>query len=330
MAASIPALVNPAVLIWARQESGYPTETVARRLNVKPERLLAWERGQLKPTVRQARGLAKLYHRPLGVFFLPQTPALPPLATEYRRLPGMKPGVESPEFRLAVRVMSLRREVVLDLSEELGVPRMDFSIGAHLSETPEAVGSTLRSALRVSADEQLSWTSEWQAWRRWREAVEAMGVLVFQFPKVSLDQVRGVILIKFPSPAIELTARRRHPQPGVLRFCMSFATLPSRSETKKRMLLEKPAMIQSGWKWNDLLKKLPVLHLFLRRCFLHACAKSRFRLVRGTLPRCVRWHATSVLHRWRWQRGCALQVCCHGMAIAGGKRNGMNTLLPSP
>jgi transcriptional regulator with XRE-family HTH domain len=128
MAASISALVNPVLLSWARQESGYPTETVARRLNVKPERLLAWERGELKPTVRQAQGLAKLYHRPLGVFFLPQTPALPPLAAEYRRLSGMKPGVESPEFRLAVRLMSLRREVGLDLSEELGVPITEFGI----------------------------------------------------------------------------------------------------------------------------------------------------------------------------------------------------------
>jgi ribosome-binding protein aMBF1 (putative translation factor) len=54
MRTSTPALVNPTVLIWARQESGYPPEPVAKRLKVKPESLLAWERGDLKPTVRQA------------------------------------------------------------------------------------------------------------------------------------------------------------------------------------------------------------------------------------------------------------------------------------
>ncbi|MCJ7767390.1 hypothetical protein MUP79_03245, partial [Candidatus Bathyarchaeota archaeon] len=113
-----------------------------------------------KPTVRQAQDLAKLYHRPFGVFFLPQPPALPPLAAEYRHLPGIQPGVESPEFRLALRIMSQRREVALDLNEELGVSVADFDITAHLSETEAAVGARLRKALNIGAGEQLDWTSE--------------------------------------------------------------------------------------------------------------------------------------------------------------------------
>ena len=211
MRTSTPALVNPTVLTWARQESGYPPEPVAKRLNVKPERLLAWERGELKPTVRQAQDLAKFYRRPFGVFFLPQPPALPPLAAEYRRLPGVRPGVESPEFRLALRVMSQRREVALELSEELGVRVEDFGFTAHLSETTAAVGARLREALGITADEQLGWTSDWQAWRRWREAVETAGVLVFQFPKVSLAQARGVTLFKFPLPAIGINSKESSP-----------------------------------------------------------------------------------------------------------------------
>lgn len=209
--ASTPALINPTVLAWARQESGYPPESVAKRLNVKPERLLAWERGELQPTVRQTQNLATFYHRPFGVFFLPQPPTLPPLATEYRRLPGVQPGVESPEFRLAVRVMSQRREVALELSEELNVSVTEFSIAAHLSETPAIVGARLRESLGITADEQLQWKSEWETWRRWREAVETAGVLVFQFPKVSLDQARGVTLPKFPLPAIGINSKESSP-----------------------------------------------------------------------------------------------------------------------
>src|SRR5579862_7232876 len=98
MPATLTALVNPPLLVWARKESGYAVEPVANRLNVKPERLLAWEQGESKPTVRQAQALAKFYHRPFGTFFLPQPPSLPPLAAEYRRLPGVRPGVESPEL----------------------------------------------------------------------------------------------------------------------------------------------------------------------------------------------------------------------------------------
>ncbi len=211
MRTSTPALVNPTVLSWARQESGYPPEPVAKRLNVKLERLLAWERGESKPTVRQAQDLAKFYRRPFGVFFLPQPPALPPLAAEYRHLPGVRPGDESPEFRLALRVMSQRREVALELNEELGAPVEEFRITAHLSESTAAVGARLREALGITADEQFAWTSDWQAWRRWREAVETASVMVFQFPKVSLAQARGVTLFKFPLPAIGINSKESSP-----------------------------------------------------------------------------------------------------------------------
>jgi transcriptional regulator with XRE-family HTH domain len=72
MAVAIPADVNPALLVWAREQSGYDGATVARRLGVALERLEAWERGERKPTVRQTQSLAKYYHRPFGIFFLPQ------------------------------------------------------------------------------------------------------------------------------------------------------------------------------------------------------------------------------------------------------------------
>ena len=107
--------------------------------------------------------------------------------------------------------MSQRREVALELSEELGVRVEDFGFTAHLSETTAAVGARLREALGITADEQLGWTSDWQAWRRWREAVETAGVLVFQFPKVSLAQARGVTLFKFPLPAIGINSKESSP-----------------------------------------------------------------------------------------------------------------------
>jgi Zn-dependent peptidase ImmA (M78 family)/DNA-binding XRE family transcriptional regulator len=211
MAAAIPAEVNPDVLAWAREQSGYPPGVVARRVGVKPERLIAWEQGQRKPTVRQTQELARYYHRPFGVFFLPQPPALPPLAAEYRRLPGVTPGVESPEFRLALRIMSSRREATLDLQDELGVVTPSFTTAAHVSGGALAVGRRIRQALALDVDEQLGWRDEWQAWRTWRSAVEAAGILVFLFPKVPLAETRGVSLLEFPLPAVGINSREQAP-----------------------------------------------------------------------------------------------------------------------
>lgn len=207
MATSYQALVNPPLLVWAREQSGYAHESVASRLKVKPERLLAWERGDLKPTVRQAQQLAKIYQRSFSVFFLPQPPSIPPLAAEYRRLPGIVPGEESPELRLALRIMSRRRQVALELLQELGNPITEFKTAIKFSESPEEAGARLRSLLGITIAEQLGWKDEWEAWRRWREAVESIGILVFQFPKVSLNQVRGLSLLDFPLPVIAINAK---------------------------------------------------------------------------------------------------------------------------
>ena len=56
------------VLEWAREESGYDPEQAAKRAGVPAQKLLAWEHGDAKPTLRQAQALARFYHRALGIF----------------------------------------------------------------------------------------------------------------------------------------------------------------------------------------------------------------------------------------------------------------------
>ena len=273
MAASIPALVNPDLLVWAREQSGYTPGPVAKRLNVKPERLLAWEKGEVKPTVRQARELARLYHRPFGIFFLPQPPSLPPLAAEYRRLSGVTPGVESPELRLALRTMSYRRDVLLELFEEMDQGFTEFKAQAHLREAPAEAGRRLRELLGVTLQEQLEWKDEWQAWRRWREAVESVGVLVFQFPKVPLDQARGLSLLKFPMPAIGINSKETAPGARIFTLVHEFTHIGLAAGHEERAALEE-TRDDSEWSnveqfaeevASDILIPEEALQLFLRR-----------------------------------------------------------------
>ncbi len=207
-----PLPVNPAVLTWAREESGYPVERVAERLQVKSDRVQAWESGTRPPTLRQVQELSRFYHRPLSVFFLASPPHVSPLAAEYRRLPGVVPGQESPELRLAARRMSLRRDNALNLMEELGAGGPAFSLSARLSEAHEVVGARVREALKIDIATQLDWPSEWRALSAWRAAVESLGVLVFQFSKVALTEARGISLLHFPLPVIGVNSKEQ-PEP---------------------------------------------------------------------------------------------------------------------
>ncbi len=114
MLPSLPPPPNPRMIASAREQSGYDVERIAKRLRVKPEQVRAWEAGR-QPAVRQMMNLAAVLRRPLSLFYQPEPPRVRPLAAEYRRLHGVAPGSESPEFRRAVREMLVRRELVLHL-----------------------------------------------------------------------------------------------------------------------------------------------------------------------------------------------------------------------
>lgn len=199
--------INPLLLTWARQESGFELFRVAKRLNVKPEKVEAWEAGERQPTMRQIEALAHFFHRPLSIFFLPKPPQLQPLAAEYRRLPDVMPGHESPELRLGLRQMLARRENALNLMGELGEPVPTFALSAHLSEAPALVGARLRTAMGISVEEQKAWPSEWRAWAAWRGAAENLGILVFQFGKVAISEARGLALLRTPLPVVGINSK---------------------------------------------------------------------------------------------------------------------------
>lgn len=203
-----PAMpVNPEILRWAREESGYPTVRVAIRLGVKEERVRAWEMGERQPTERQIEELAKFLRRPLGVFFQARPPQLLPLGAEYRRLSGVTPGQESPELRIALRQVLSRRENALNLMEELGEKVAPFALRAHLREPAADVGARLREATGVDLATQLAWPNEWRAWAAWRTAVEEMGAFVFLYPGVSLAEVRGLAILRDPLPVVAINSK---------------------------------------------------------------------------------------------------------------------------
>lgn len=73
MAKSIPAIITPEVLAWARNLDGITIDDIAAKLHTAPEKILPWEQGTSYPTVTQAKNLAKQYRVPFVYFYLPDT-----------------------------------------------------------------------------------------------------------------------------------------------------------------------------------------------------------------------------------------------------------------
>lgn len=72
----VRALVEPDMLVWARESAGYSIEAAARKIGVPLERLHGWENEKVKnlPTLNQLRKMASVYKRPLSAFYLSEWP----------------------------------------------------------------------------------------------------------------------------------------------------------------------------------------------------------------------------------------------------------------
>lgn len=52
------AIINPEILSWARQRAGLDAPTLARKLNIREDKLISWEKGDILPTFKQAQNYA--------------------------------------------------------------------------------------------------------------------------------------------------------------------------------------------------------------------------------------------------------------------------------
>src|ERR1035438_7238926 len=130
MGEQIRAIVKPELLVWARESAHFQPHVAAKKANVPVERLLEWETGETSPTINQLRTLANIYKRPLAVFFLPEAPEQFDVMRDFRRLPGTVRAEYSPELALAVRRARFRREIAVELAEDLGLDFPRWALAA--------------------------------------------------------------------------------------------------------------------------------------------------------------------------------------------------------
>src|ERR1022692_927857 len=119
MAIRIEAIINPALLVWARKTAGLTESETASKIKADIKRIQSWEVGETRPSVSQLRRLAEIYKRPLAVFFLAEPPKGFEAMHDFRRLPEEFLGRESPDLRLEIRKAHYRREAAIDLYDLL-------------------------------------------------------------------------------------------------------------------------------------------------------------------------------------------------------------------
>lgn len=210
MAKSIPAMVTPEVLKWARELDGISVEEIAAKMKIAPEKILSWECGSSLPTLRQAKDLARKYRIPFVYFFLPDIPKKEKRLdkTDYRTLGniGRGPGV-SRELSWFLRDIEDRRDAMISLYEQEGREPVRFPLKMDCDAGDDVIAEAVRKLLELTDEVQFNFRKPERALSHCMQALEKSDVLVFQSAKVQLSEMRGLSAAYEKMPIIALNRK---------------------------------------------------------------------------------------------------------------------------
>lgn len=176
--------INPSVLRWAREQSGYTLDGVAIRIGKTVDQVAAWEKGSAHPTWRQFERLSReIYHRPAAMFFFPDPPDEPPATAEFRRQPSEILNDLEPDTLYAIRLAQARQLDLGELAQNAGSDNkniLERLRGRARISLIESLAAEVRSFIGITLDEQVSWRRDDIALDSWRDAVQDCGVWVFK------------------------------------------------------------------------------------------------------------------------------------------------------
>ena len=197
------AHINPDLLVWARETMNLSQDEAAQKIGVSEERLRMWEEGTAEPTIKQLRKASQVYKRPLAAFYLPKRPTDFHIPHDFRTVPDQRP--LSPEFCAEFRKAVFRRRVAINCAgADVETSSRDIIGSASRDTSVRKVAEKTRALLAVPLDVQVSWSTAHEALNGWIAAAEYLGVLVFHFTGVAVDEVRGFVTCERPFPIIAL------------------------------------------------------------------------------------------------------------------------------
>ena len=206
MVKSVPALINPEMLVWARESARLSIEDAAHKISIAADKLADCEIGEAQLTFNQLMKAATVYKRPVSLFYLKKRPAGWAPIQDFRRLADAEAGF-SPRLTYVIRQARERRELALELRADLNEPIQPFTLTTRLGRDVESLGQEIRAYLGVTDTEQQQWKR--RAFDAWRLAMEARDVLVFMVPRLPLGEMRGTAIAERELPVILVNGQDR-------------------------------------------------------------------------------------------------------------------------
>lgn len=200
------AHITPKILKWARESARMPQETAAAKVSVSIEKLEAWESGELQPTIRQARTLAKTYKRPFALFFLPEIPRDFQPLQDFRKSNSVELSTSS---IFIIREIQQKQAWISDVYEENDEDKLSFVGKFSLSDNPEVIAKDILKTLEITptiyeSDNPI---------KQWIDAAESNGIFIsrtsFIHSRLKLDskEIQGFAIADTYAPFIFINSQ---------------------------------------------------------------------------------------------------------------------------
>ncbi len=198
--------IQPEIFRWARKTCGLSVADVAQMLKRPSEEIEAWESGEEAPTYFQLEKLAyQIYKRPLAVFFLPSPPEEAMPQREFRTLPDADLETLSRDTYLHIRRAHAYQSALKELFDNRNPAdrRIWRSLVASSSKSATEQASAIRNLLGITIEDQIAWKSDETALKKWRQAIENVGVFVFK-AAFKQEDISGFCLVDENLPLVYL------------------------------------------------------------------------------------------------------------------------------
>lgn len=200
---SIPALVTPEVMKWARLQAGlHDVNVAASRIGRPPEDITAWEAGTKAPSLAQARKAAEVYRRSLAVFYLPEPPQGFQTMRDYRQHAGSQNVSFSPELTFLIRTIENKQAWLAEWAKNEGASYIPHIGAASLDKPAAEVAKAIRIALGIKVADQIACITRREALNLWIEKAEAIGINVCRQGEIDCNEARGFVLTNVYAPFI--------------------------------------------------------------------------------------------------------------------------------
>ncbi len=209
------AHINPKILNWAMERSQISFESLAEKIDIKPDKLYLWGNGESIPTFRQAQTLARILHISFGYLFLSNPPEEKLALPDLRTVKDSKQTSISIDFRDLINEVLRKHQWYRDYLLEEGATSLDFVGRYGPSDQFEEVANDISNTLGIDEAFRKSAADSEEFLRKFIQQTERKGILVLRsgivgnntHRKLSVNEFRGFNISDKIAPLIFLNGR---------------------------------------------------------------------------------------------------------------------------